>query len=143
MKRIALLVVLLFSVVACGEMGPSEPSWNYKGPILYRYVSSDHVKIKLSETIYDIRKGDENDGKNISSLPFRHAFEEDGDVDVYFNGQEYEIDSPYDEMNELIVKSLFKSKKKKTTTTSSSLITKKKPAKPTLTKKKTIVRKKR
>lgn len=94
MKRccLPLLIALGFAISACsGDSRPFEAVYTSRNDVTINYQGRDYRLNRFQP------------GGN---LPFKYAFEGDGDLNLVVDGQEYEIESPYDVDN--------KKKKKKT-----------------------------
>lgn len=110
--RIAIGIVLSWLSQGCdGNIDyrpkPRHPDFQGGGLAIY-YNSAETADVVVSGVTYKIGHGVSQAG-----LPFSYEWEEDGDVDIQYNGREYEIESPHDAADDLIEALTEKRKKKK------------------------------
>lgn len=109
-----LIVFLGFYLTGCEK---SEREFNTFGkdtrgqPLQFRYLSSNVVELMVAGQSYKLDRR----GPRIRT-PFRYRFEDDGDIDIVFQGKAYDLDSPYD----IDIKTKKTSKKKVTKKSKSS-----------------------
>lgn len=80
--NIILSIVFTLVLSACSNNPP---------PFKAKYISSDDVLVTFKDKQYHLNRFRQND-----QVPFGYAFEPDGDLDLFIDGKEYEIDSPFD-----------------------------------------------
>ena len=97
------LVVLLSG---CGDGRPFDAKYNSPTQVVITYQGRQYVLNQYGPPV---------------QTPFRYQFEDDGDLDLIVEGQEYEVDSPYDidKKKKKKKKKPKKTTKKKTTSKSS------------------------
>ncbi|WP_417910254.1 hypothetical protein [Candidatus Electronema sp. PJ] len=91
-------------------------------PFAAVYTSRDTVAVTYQGKQYLL-----NRYSSSAQTPFRYRFEDDGDLDIFINGKEYDVDSPYDIDSKKATKSLKKKtpERRKTTASTSSRTTNK------------------
>lgn len=81
-KRLLLFIPFCLLLVACSQEKP---------PFEAVYTSKDDVTVTYQGKEYHLSRY-----KPKVDTPFSYSFESDGDLDLTFGDEQYEVDSPYD-----------------------------------------------
>ncbi len=90
-----IIMACLVMLVSCGEQQQyvqQGPHWYQEGPIEYRFPNAYQCIVRIHSAEYNIPRHQEEGG--VGELEWK--WEDDGDIDIEYLGQDYDLDSPYD-----------------------------------------------